>query len=254
MVDTVNRFSSQTAEPAHSLAYYRALELAQFRGGFLARTSHELRSPLNKIISLQQMILEGLCDNPEEEKEFVADAYAAALKLLEHLDFLIHVSKIEMGRIQPQLQQVELAPIFDQVYECTHLQAANRNVRLVVEKPSEEVQVWTDAAWLQNALSTLIDMGVDGCDRGILRLSTASAAAGGIHIWLDDDRSATPWQETMPLPPPAEFDLDGTLPSSLRMGMVEAMVAAMGATLSLVPIPATLTSGTRLQCTVPTQA
>ena len=46
------------------LAYYQALELAQFKGGFLARSAHELRSPLSSLMGLHQLILTGLCDSP----------------------------------------------------------------------------------------------------------------------------------------------------------------------------------------------
>jgi signal transduction histidine kinase len=53
------------------LDYWRAIELAQFKAGFLARTSHELRSPLNGMISGLQLILSDLCDDAAEEREYV---------------------------------------------------------------------------------------------------------------------------------------------------------------------------------------
>src|SRR4028118_383672 len=65
------------------LAYQMAHEMSQFKSGFLARTSHELRSPLSSVIGLHQLILSDLCDSPEEEREFVAQANASALKLVK---------------------------------------------------------------------------------------------------------------------------------------------------------------------------
>lgn len=233
------------------MAYYRALEMADFKGGFLMRTAHELRSPLNKIISLQQMILEGLCDDIEEEHQFVADAYAASLKLLEHLDLMIRVSKIEVGRLTPQSQPVNLAELLAQVQELTHLQVADRNLRLVVEPPVPPVTVQTDPAWLRNVLTTLVEMAVAGSDRGTLRLLIPPAQEDATGcIWLEDDRPVTPWQEPAQLPPIPEFDLDDTLSTTLRMNLVSAMTQALGGQLKVVGLAAA-SAGTRVQITLP---
>ena len=60
------------------IAYRQLLALERFKSGFLARTSHELRSPINTIVSLHQLILEDLCEGPEEEKEFIEQSKNAA--------------------------------------------------------------------------------------------------------------------------------------------------------------------------------
>lgn len=231
-------------------AYYQALALADFKGGFLMRTAHELRSPLNKIISLQQMILEGLCDDIEEEHQFVADAYAASLKLLEYLDLMIRVSKIEAGRLQPQLQPVSLAEILNHVKELTQVQMADRNLRLAVTPPKPDITVQADPAWLRNLLTTLIEMTLEGSDRGTLHLATASAKDDATHaIWIEDDRLTTPWQEPVELPPPLEFTLDGSLSNSLRMSLVNALVTGMQGKLAIAS--ANEPALTRLEVTLP---
>jgi hypothetical protein len=235
------------------MAYCRALELAHFKGGFLARTAHELRSPLNKAISLQQMIREGLCDDVAEEREFVAEAQAASMKLLEYLDFLIHISKIETGRILPEIQPVSLAATFDQVKEMTYLQAKDRNLRLMVEPPDKALYVWADPTWLRNILTTLIDIAVDSCERGTIRLTLAAGSAPDICcLWLEDDRPAECWQEPTAFPMLGDFDLDDTLSSSLRMSMVEAMVQAMKGSLTLLSAPQSeIEVCSRLELTLP---
>src|ERR671932_28169 len=65
------------------LAYEMAKEMSQFKAGFLARTSHELRSPLSTMFGTLQLILSDLCDDPAEEREFVEQAHVAALKLVK---------------------------------------------------------------------------------------------------------------------------------------------------------------------------
>ncbi|MGB3135989.1 MAG: hypothetical protein WBB18_04195, partial [Nodosilinea sp.] len=46
------------------LAYDRLLHQAQHQAAFLGTASHELRAPINQIISLHQLILEDLCEDP----------------------------------------------------------------------------------------------------------------------------------------------------------------------------------------------
>ena len=80
------------------LAYYKAQEMSQFKAGFLTRISHELRSPLSSIMGLHQLILADLCENPEEEREFIGQAHEKSFKLLKLLDEILNISKIESGR------------------------------------------------------------------------------------------------------------------------------------------------------------
>ena len=243
------------SDPYLKTAYWQALERADFRGGFLARSSHELRSPLNQVISLHQMILEDLCDSPEEEREFLGTAHAAALKMLEHLDFLIYLSKLQTGVMQPTLQPVPLSQVFEQVKTLTHLQAANRNLPLVITCPEPDLRVLADPKWLVNGLVTLIEGAIAAAHRGPLHLAVGQTTATHCHLWLEDDRPETAWQEPNPLPDPADFDLDRPLPLSLRHDLAAALFAAMGGSLQrLEKLPdgqaPALAVSSRLQCTL----
>ena len=81
------------------IAYQMAQEINQLKTGFLGRAAHELRSPLSSLISLHQLILFDFCESPEEEKQFLEHAYQSAQKLLEMIDELILVSKLDYGAI-----------------------------------------------------------------------------------------------------------------------------------------------------------
>ncbi|MEL6939995.1 MAG: HAMP domain-containing sensor histidine kinase [Cyanobacteria bacterium J06598_1] len=138
------------------LAYQRLLALERFKSGFLARTSHELRSPINTIVSLHQLILEDLCEGPEEEKEFIGQSKDAALKMLALFDQITAVSKLDIGREPAKLETVDLSFLLPEVDMLTTLQAANQNIRYRVSAPTEELEIFTDAKWLKNLLTSLI--------------------------------------------------------------------------------------------------
>jgi hypothetical protein len=66
--------------------------------------------PINQIISLHQLILEGLCESPEEEREFLTQANQAIYRVLQNLDLLINLSKLEIGALTPQLRSCRTGP------------------------------------------------------------------------------------------------------------------------------------------------
>src|SRR6476646_2622581 len=105
------------------LAYQMAVEMHQFKSGFLARVSHELRSPLNGLIGMHQLILSDLCDDPAEERDFLGQAHQSALNLMQLLYLILAVARLEHGSRQMQLQPLKLGQILREVYNLTHLQA-----------------------------------------------------------------------------------------------------------------------------------
>lgn len=150
--------SSTDAQPESDLqlAYQRLLALERFKSGFLARTSHELRSPINTIVSLHQLILEDLCEGPEEEKEFLGQSKDAALKMLALFDQITAVSKLDIGREPAKQAAVDLSFLLPEIEMLTTLQAANQNVRYTVTSPTDEQAVLTDAKWLKSIVVSLI--------------------------------------------------------------------------------------------------
>jgi signal transduction histidine kinase len=178
------------------LAYQMAKEMAQFKAGFLARTSHELRSPINSVLSLHQLILSDLCDSPDEEREFVAQAYAAAQRMLALLDKLIGVAKTTHGTEQLQIQPVSLEDVLMEVQSLTYLQAQNRGIQLEIEFPDSDFYVLADPKWLRQVLINLVDTPISLMQEGSVRLtSQLDTAAEVVRIWIEDQRPAKFWSE-----------------------------------------------------------
>ena len=75
-------------------------ELSHVKTEFLATTSHELRTPLNSILGFTRLILDGLCDSRDEERELLRDVYSSAEHLLSIVNDLLDVAKIEAGKLR----------------------------------------------------------------------------------------------------------------------------------------------------------
>lgn len=211
-----NSKALQQQMPQFWQSYYRAVEMSQFHAGFLARTSHELRSPINGTIGLQQLILADLCDSPEEEREFLQQAHTSLMKTLGLLDELITVSKVDYGTKPLRLEAVNLAEILAEVKTLTHLQAANRNLRLEIVPPDGDLHVQADRERLQQVLVSLVDGAIAQMDEGHIRIYSrvdsqtdhqndqqGNSDADGervherVHIHIDDQRPAAAWRESV---------------------------------------------------------
>lgn len=176
------------------LAYQMAREMSLFQGGFLARTTHELRSPLNGLIGLHQLILNDLCENPEEEREFVGQAYERSLKLLKMIDEILSVARTEHGTNKLEIQPVQLTKVVEEVHKLTYMLAANRNYPFTISFPKPEIYVLADNRWLRQILVNLIDTTILQMEEGSIHLSSSIASANTatnniinnvVHIYLD---------------------------------------------------------------------
>lgn len=189
------------------LAYQMAAQMSQFKGEFLARTSHELRSPLSSLIGIHQLILADLCESPEEQKEFLTQAYNSAMKLMALIDEIVAVSKTEYGTKQLKMESLQLADVFKEVDNLTHLQAANRNLRLEIVPPNSAIYVYADRLRLIQSITNLIDSGITMMKEGYIKL-TAIEKDEKIKIEISFDCTAQLWQEETNIEePPIARDL-----------------------------------------------
>lgn len=211
------------------LAYQLAQEMSQFKAGFLVRVSHELRSPLNSLIGLHQLILADLCDDPAEEREFVAQAHESALKLINLIDEILSVARIEHSTNQLEIQPLELALILHEVYNLTHLLAANNNFTLHLLPPEPEIYILADPRWLRQILLNLVDTCIAQMDEGSIYVSAQPIPEDElVHIWLDIPLRASAWFEPIDL---IEFETNISEPIKDHIALTPGMTLLLNQTL-----------------------
>ncbi|MGF1535041.1 MAG: sensor histidine kinase [Elainellaceae cyanobacterium] len=250
------------------LAYHLAAEMAQLKAGFLARTSHELRSPLNSVIGLHQLILTDLCDDPEEEREFVGQAHEAALRLLKLLDQVTDLSKLEHGRATLEITKTDLNELLLEAEQVVQIQAQNRNLRLTIEHPEAPIRVYGDRQRLLQVLIHLLSAPISLMDSGHVGLKVL-LEGGQARIQVADQRPANTWAEPKNLLQPqaqplskletiseAQANLTNAAPG-LTIMLCQQLLARMGGDLMLVEVAAEAGEGeawTRLECRLPVVA
>lgn len=253
-VQTLSKQLKQT-----QLAYQMAAEMSQFKAGFLARTSHELRSPLNSMIGTLQLITSELCDSPEEEREFVEQAHASALKMVGLIDEIIFVAKAEHGSETMELLPLQLAKVFEEVEDLTHLQAMNRGIRLEILPPDPNIYIVADWRRFRQVLVNLVDTAIAQMEEGNISVSAhPSPETGYVHIWVDDQRSVSAWSESWDLlkhdlEAPVRVNDNSQVSPGMRLLMNQTLLGLMNGRLEVLAMPSESEESnfTRTQCSIP---
>ncbi|MBD2344009.1 sensor histidine kinase [Anabaena subtropica] len=241
------------------LAYEMAREMSQFKAGFLARTTHELRSPLNGLIGLHQLILSDLCEDPAEEREFIGQAHERALKLLHLMDEILNVAKTEHGNNKLDIQPQSLGDILQEVYKLTYMLAVDRNFKLQILPPDPAIHVLADPRWLRQILLNLVDTTIAQMQEGSIYISAKLAPnSNDVYIWLDLPNHALVKSESIDLLKIADESslIDQRtkgLSPSMKLLLNQKLLAVMGGRLEIIPSPESLTAEqlTRLQLSIP---
>lgn len=108
----------------------------------LSNLHDKLRNPLNAIIGSLQLILDELIDDPIEQREFIQDAHLSALSLVDRLNNLLNIAKVESNRNQLELEQpVSLNKLLAEVEQFIRLPVQHKQLDLTIELPetSEEI-------------------------------------------------------------------------------------------------------------------
>ncbi|NEO98384.1 MAG: HAMP domain-containing histidine kinase [Symploca sp. SIO2E9] len=250
------------------LAYEMAKTMSQFKAGFLARTSHELRAPLSSLMGMHQLILSDLCDSKEEEREFIAQANNSAQKMVKLLDEVITVAKTEHGTSRLEIRPVQLTRVFEDIYRLTHMQAANRNFRLEIVPPDSGIHVLADPRRFRQVLVGIVDSAITQMEDGSIKVSsTNSPSSEEIKILIDIQCSNPLWSEPVDLlhstpkvhnQTSKNKNTEFSASPGLTLFMANTLVEVMQGRLELIAVPYEEQTGdctsqkfTRLQCSMP---
>lgn len=188
------------------LAYQMAQEMGAFKAGFLARTTHALRSPLNGLIGLHQLILSDLCENPEEEREFTEQALERALKLLKLIDEILNVARLQAGTNRLNMQPFSLTDVLKETHNLTAVLAENRSYKYDITFPQKDIYVLVDPYWLRYTLVSLVETAIAGMEEGGISLYTEVCQnkhltdhPNTLQIYLDVPSHALPPVESIDL-------------------------------------------------------
>jgi signal transduction histidine kinase len=180
-IELVRELAEQVGTAIAHATLYKELEEAreqaeaasQMKSQFLANTTHELRTPLNGIICSLKLIIDGMVDTPEEQSEFLDDAHRSALHLLEIINDILDIARIEAGKMELELSPVRLDEVLNDVRDFTHNQAQQKNLSFNIELPDtrDEIIVYGNYQRLLQVLLNLIGNAIKFTHEGGVTIS-----------------------------------------------------------------------------------
>jgi signal transduction histidine kinase len=164
-------------------------EASERKSQFLASMSHELRTPLNAIIGLTEMMVSNAARfGTEKAREPLQRVNAAGTHLLSLINEILDLSKIEVGKLELNLEPVDLARLIDEVIGTAgQLAEKNRN-RLVVEAQENRGALNADSLRLKQILLNLLSNACKFTKDGevALRVSKVSDGRDWVELAVSD--------------------------------------------------------------------
>jgi signal transduction histidine kinase/CheY-like chemotaxis protein len=172
----------------------RAIQADQLKSQFLANTSHELRTPLNSIIGFLGLILDGYCNDDKEQKEFIQNAHTSAKHLLSLINDVLDIAKIEAGKMELELEEVDLKALFEEVNSLSRVQAEQKKLKMSFVCEDEFVpNVYADANKLKQVMLNLIGNAIKFTDKGSITIRTiVQKDKGNVLIQVEDTGIGVP--------------------------------------------------------------
>jgi GAF domain-containing protein/CheY-like chemotaxis protein len=190
VVNLLQTFAGQSALAIQNARLFRELEAksgelevaSRHKSEFLANMSHELRTPLNAIIGYSEMLQEEARDQHAEG--FVPDLqriHAAGKHLLELINAVLDLSKIEAGKMELYLETFEVLPLLRDVAAVLQPVAQKNANRLEVQCAPDVGAIRGDLTKLRQALFNLLSNACKFTERGVVTVAVVreSATADG---------------------------------------------------------------------------
>ena len=177
---------------------------------FLASMSHELRTPLNAILGFSDAMRHEIFGKivPEQYKAYAEDIQKSAHHLLELINGVLDISKIEAGQYELRCQQITLSPLADDATRLIGAAAAEKNLRVEIDV-APDLNLFVDPQAIRQVLINLLGNAVKfNRTGGLVALRAGGDGHGSVLITVQDtgigidDRELThvfePFAQTSP--------------------------------------------------------
>ena len=188
VIDVLRTFAAQSALAIQNARLFREIgdksrqleEADRHKSEFLANMSHELRTPLNAIVGYSEMLQEDAADlGAGQFTEDLGRINSAGKHLLELINAVLDLSKIEAGKMELYLESFDVAGLVRDIAAVIQPLAAKNANRLEVRCPVETGAMRADLTKVRQALFNLLSNACKFTERGTISLTVAREVVDG---------------------------------------------------------------------------
>jgi two-component system, cell cycle sensor histidine kinase PleC len=166
----------------------RAEEASQAKSKFLANMSHELRTPLNAIIGFSEIMESGMFGplGSDKYREYCSDIHQSGQYLLDVINDILDMSKIEAGRIRLDAEPIELEPFLNDAMRVVSGRANDKRLKLTA-RIGRGIRLSADHRLLKQIMLNLLSNAVKFTpEGGRVTIRARKTSGGWVSISIAD--------------------------------------------------------------------
>ena len=207
---------------------------------FLANMSHEIRTPMNAILGFTDLLQRGIASSKEEQTEYLSTIQSSGSHLLELINDILDLSKIEAGKMEMEVCDCSTFEIFNDVINILGVRAKEKGIDLTFEcRDKLPERIKSDPVRLRQVVTNLIGNAIKFTSAGGVKLSASLDNVNGrasMHVdIIDTGIGMTPEQLEKIFDPFTQADNSVTRRfggTGLGLSISQRIVKAMGGELT----------------------
>ena len=157
------------------------------RNRFYASMSHELRTPINAVIGYSTLMIDNIYGPlNEKQREGLQRTLKAARHLLELVNDVLDLSKIEAGKIELALQPVNIPGLIEDLFVTVRPLADEHGTKLTFARPDDQMKIVTDPRRVRQILLNLLSNAIKFGRQKPIEVTCEREDGGGVSIAVID--------------------------------------------------------------------
>lgn len=191
-----------------------AKESARLRQDLTNMIVHDLRSPLSSVMASIELMTKGVAGElPAQQRNVLTIAYNSAVQMLEMINALLDISRLESGRLPLELKHCSVRPLIDRAVERLSSLAQERNMLIQYDIPETLAPALADEALIVRVAQNLLGNALKFSGRGSTVLIRAQSVPSDQSAGRAGDGS-----------PEAEAGISASAGGQLRIAVIDAGV------------------------------
>ncbi|MFA6871913.1 MAG: PAS domain-containing sensor histidine kinase [Bacteroidaceae bacterium] len=169
-----------------------AERLNKLKSSFIANVSHEIRTPLNAIYGFSQLFEDNL--SQQEKKEYLKIIKANNELLLNLINSILDLSKIESGVLTLKEQKIDFALLFNKIAQSMQQSKKKQAVELIVENPYKQFPITIDKDKITQIIINYVSNAIKYTPKGSIQMGYTQKE-NGLYIYVKDTGIGIPLEK-----------------------------------------------------------
>ena len=165
----------------------RAETSEKIKTEFLAQMSHEIRSPLNVVLSFIDLIRTEVGDDISEEMKMSFQSInSASYRIIRTIELILNMTDIQLGSYETLISEIDVTKMVTYIKDEYTQSAINKNIELTLEIKFSEEKLISDEYALGQIISNLVDNAIKYTDKGYVKIIVEKCEYDKICFKIED--------------------------------------------------------------------